>query len=93
MIDSLTAVLIFGSLVVLLQVLIVITYWRRGTKYERLEIVRRQQLVEFRLAEQRRMGNLYPGTHGDEFGAWEADLDDLLNRHGAPQAVSKTRTK
>jgi hypothetical protein len=44
--DILTTIVVIGAIIILLQVMIIISYWRRGNKYAAMEQVYRQRQAE-----------------------------------------------
>lgn len=75
MIDVLYAVFGFGCAIMALQVLAIVVYWRKGSKYARMERAHREVLVQLELAARSRANQVV----SDDFDiAWypQADLDD-----------------
>jgi len=67
--------IVIGALIVLLQLMATIAWWRRGSKYGRLEVARREQMTRGELAT---LSKPYPRPTTTQFMDWDvqADFDD-----------------
>lgn len=64
--DILTTIVVIGAIIILLQVMIIISYWRRGSKYVAMEQIYRQRQAEIKAREGQRTYHLLADWNVDE---------------------------
>lgn len=79
MTDILTTITVIGAIIILLQVMIIISYWRRGSKYGAMERVYRQRQAEMKAKE---VDHVY-----HPIVTWDIDEEDEALRSGNTQAI------
>lgn len=67
--DILTTIVVIGAIIILLQVMILISIWRRGSKYSAMERVYRERQAEVNAKEDQRRANRL-------FADWDVDEEN-----------------
>jgi len=73
---NLTTITVIGAIIILLQVMILISIWRRGSKYQALEKIYRQRQAEANAKPPHSLSN------------WKVDEEDVEENHDDSQGLN-----